>query len=301
MMQPSILSLASEKVLTTELEPDNAIDFANMEDFLTNLWASSDDARTSAIAPNTSSISPPLHSQASSLHSPFCQKTMDEVWAKIKREQTVDSPHIGYAHGASHQSPLEEMTLEDFLVKVGVIKTGHNSCLLFSLSPQQSPCNNSSLQIDGEEREFNHMLELGCKDPGSLVCTKSGPSLGGVHLGGGENMGEAGFGAQWLEMGSPVKPRKISPASTDSLSLEHADGLGVYGREEAGGRSGRGKRALNEMIGRVMERRKRRMIKNRESAARSRARKRAYTLELETEVNQLKEENALLQEDKQKL
>ncbi|XP_042420891.1 bZIP transcription factor 27-like [Zingiber officinale] len=37
-----------------------------------------------------------------------------------------------------------------------------------------------------------------------------------------------------------------------------------------------------------------RMIKNRESAARSRARKQAYTIELELEVSQLKEENAKL-------
>uniref|UniRef100_A0A2P2MEC5 Uncharacterized protein MANES_05G174500 n=1 Tax=Rhizophora mucronata TaxID=61149 RepID=A0A2P2MEC5_RHIMU len=37
------------------------------------------------------------------------------------------------------------------------------------------------------------------------------------------------------------------------------------------------------------------MIKNRESAARSRARKQAYTTELEEEVAQLKEENQKLQ------
>lgn len=38
------------------------------------------------------------------------------------------------------------------------------------------------------------------------------------------------------------------------------------------------------------------MIKNRESAARSRARKQAYTVELEAELNQLKEENAQLKQ-----
>ncbi|KAG8390018.1 hypothetical protein BUALT_Bualt01G0039600 [Buddleja alternifolia] len=41
----------------------------------------------------------------------------------------------------------------------------------------------------------------------------------------------------------------------------------------------------------VVERRRRRMIKNRKSAARSRARKQAYTSELEAEVAKLKEEN----------
>ncbi|KAM1013193.1 hypothetical protein ACFX2C_043348 [Malus domestica] len=44
-------------------------------------------------------------------------------------------------------------------------------------------------------------------------------------------------------------------------------------------------------VEKVVERRQRRMIKNRESAARSRARKQAYTTELEAEVAELKEEN----------
>ncbi|KAH7315561.1 hypothetical protein KP509_21G054800 [Ceratopteris richardii] len=49
-------------------------------------------------------------------------------------------------------------------------------------------------------------------------------------------------------------------------------------------------------VDKTMERRQKRMIKNRESAARSRARKQAYTVELEAEVNMLKEENARLKQ-----
>nr|QEO19187.1 putative bZIP transcription factor TRAB1-like isoform X2 [Cymbidium ensifolium] len=45
----------------------------------------------------------------------------------------------------------------------------------------------------------------------------------------------------------------------------------------------------------VFERRQRRMIKNRESAARSRARKQAYTMELEAELAMLKEKNQELE------
>ncbi|XP_021898675.1 bZIP transcription factor TRAB1 [Carica papaya] len=43
------------------------------------------------------------------------------------------------------------------------------------------------------------------------------------------------------------------------------------------------------------------MIKNRESAARSRARKQAYTMELEAEVAKLKEENEELQKKQEKI
>ncbi|KAI8027020.1 ABSCISIC ACID-INSENSITIVE 5-like protein 5 [Camellia lanceoleosa] len=51
----------------------------------------------------------------------------------------------------------------------------------------------------------------------------------------------------------------------------------------------------------AMERRHRRMIKNRESAARSRARKQAYTLELEAEVAKLKELNKELQKKQEEI
>uniref|UniRef100_J3MTR4 BZIP domain-containing protein n=1 Tax=Oryza brachyantha TaxID=4533 RepID=J3MTR4_ORYBR len=51
----------------------------------------------------------------------------------------------------------------------------------------------------------------------------------------------------------------------------------------------------------VVERRQRRMIKNRESAARSRARKQAYTMELEAEVQKLKEQNMELQKKQEEM
>ncbi|PIA41153.1 hypothetical protein AQUCO_02300151v1 [Aquilegia coerulea] len=65
------------------------------------------------------------------------------------------------------------------------------------------------------------------------------------------------------------------------------------GGDRAGG--GRGKRrAVLEPIDKVAQQRQRRMIKNRESAARSRERKQAYTVELESLVTQLEEENTRL-------
>uniref|UniRef100_A0A2N9FPG4 BZIP domain-containing protein n=1 Tax=Fagus sylvatica TaxID=28930 RepID=A0A2N9FPG4_FAGSY len=59
---------------------------------------------------------------------------------------------------------------------------------------------------------------------------------------------------------------------------------------------GRGKRrAIEEpLLDKATQQKQRRMIKNRESAARSRERKQAYTVELESLVTQLEEENARL-------
>ncbi|XP_037492756.1 bZIP transcription factor TRAB1 [Jatropha curcas] len=63
---------------------------------------------------------------------------------------------------------------------------------------------------------------------------------------------------------------------------------------------GRGRKA-SAALDKVIERRHRRMIKNRESAARSRARKQAYTLELEAEVAKLKEMNQELQRKQEEI
>ncbi|XP_010241691.1 PREDICTED: G-box-binding factor 4-like isoform X2 [Nelumbo nucifera] len=70
-------------------------------------------------------------------------------------------------------------------------------------------------------------------------------------------------------------------------------GNGVEGGAAVG--VGRGKRRIvEEPIDKAAQQRQRRMIKNRESAARSRERKQAYTVELESLVAQLEEENARL-------
>ncbi|EOA14444.1 hypothetical protein CARUB_v10027647mg [Capsella rubella] len=73
------------------------------------------------------------------------------------------------------------------------------------------------------------------------------------------------------------------------------NGLDVYG----GGGGARGKRArvMVEPLDKVAAQRQRRMIKNRESAARSRERKQAYQVELETLAAKLEEENELLSKE----
>ncbi|CAD6235752.1 unnamed protein product [Miscanthus lutarioriparius] len=79
--------------------------------------------------------------------------------------------------------------------------------------------------------------------------------------------------------------------------LAGTEGVGV-----AGGGGGRGrKRWLMDPVDRAAMQRQKRMIKNRESAARSRERKQAYIAELESLVTQLEEENAeLLREQEER-
>nr|ANS71555.1 bZIP protein 11 [Lonicera japonica] len=70
----------------------------------------------------------------------------------------------------------------------------------------------------------------------------------------------------------------------------------VNGVEVTGGRGKR--RALLEPLDKAAQQRQRRMIKNRESAARSRERKQAYQIELESLAVKLEEENEQLLKEK---
>uniref|UniRef100_J3M7K0 BZIP domain-containing protein n=1 Tax=Oryza brachyantha TaxID=4533 RepID=J3M7K0_ORYBR len=81
-----------------------------------------------------------------------------------------------------------------------------------------------------------------------------------------------------------------------------AEGAGTVGGGGRGSGAGRGrKRALMDPADRAAMQRQKRMIKNRESAARSRERKQAYIAELEAQVTELEEEHAqLLREQEEK-
>ncbi|ONK55461.1 uncharacterized protein A4U43_UnF2850 [Asparagus officinalis] len=80
----------------------------------------------------------------------------------------------------------------------------------------------------------------------------------------------------------------------EAVNLEKQ--LGVMSDPQASTRK-RGVREGSEE--KTVERKQKRMIKNRESAARSRARKQAYTNELENKVSRLEEENERLRKQKE--
>ncbi|KAH9317205.1 hypothetical protein KI387_018974, partial [Taxus chinensis] len=151
---------------------------------------------------------------------------------------------------------------------------------------------------------------------GNTTLVGQGGLGGGLALGGGMGNGAlsaglgavggiggglcGGFGPQPLALaaGSPS-----SPLSSDGVGPSHMDHSIIspvpYGGLDVGLR-GR-KRGLEGPVEKVVERRQRRMIKNRESAARSRARKQAYTVELEAEVTHLKEENMKLKKRQEEM
>ncbi|CAI9763635.1 unnamed protein product [Fraxinus pennsylvanica] len=104
--------------------------------------------------------------------------------------------------------------------------------------------------------------------------------------GGGLGVVGLGTGGVSVATGSPA-------FSSDGLAKSNGDTSSVSPVPYVFSGSLRGRKGA--ALEKVVERRQRRMIKNRESAARSRARKQAYTMELEAEIAKLKEENQGLQ------
>ncbi|RAL53592.1 hypothetical protein DM860_012207 [Cuscuta australis] len=107
---------------------------------------------------------------------------------------------------------------------------------------------------------------------------------GNLIQGSGQQQGGGGMGMACLGAGGSP------PGSSDGLTRSNGDTSSVSPIPYAAlNESLRGRKST--ALEKVVERRQRRMIKNRESAARSRARKQAYTTDLEQEVAKLKEEN----------
>ncbi|CAG7902852.1 unnamed protein product [Brassica rapa] len=172
------------------------------------------------------------------------KKTVEEVWKDIQQ----DKKNGGSAHERrDKQGALGEMTLEDLLLKAGVVAE----------------------TIPGSNHD----------DPG-----------GGAGL------------APWVQyhqLPSMTQPRSFLPYPVADMQAMVSQASLMGGLSDAQ-TPGRKRVASGEVVEKIVERKQKRMIKNRESAARSRARKQqAYTHELEINVSRLEEENERLRRQKE--
>ncbi|XP_076912828.1 ABSCISIC ACID-INSENSITIVE 5-like protein 5, partial [Bidens hawaiensis] len=216
------------------------------------------------------------------------QKTVDQVWKDISKEFSG----FGQPNLPQRQQTLGEMTLEQFLFKAGVVReepelvSKPNDTGLFCNLPnfQNNPVF-SPVGLQGVGRTnglhaptngFQSNNNMPLNDNG-VRSTQSQPKSQQLFP---MNMGLAVPGG--VTVGSPA-------VSSDDIGKNNGDTSSVSPSpyEFSGIVRGRKSGAVDK----VVERRQRRMIKNRESAARSRARKQAYTMELEAEVAKLKVEN----------
>eukprot|EP00245_Coleochaete_scutata_P004560 TRINITY_DN17279_c0_g1_i1.p1 TRINITY_DN17279_c0_g1~~TRINITY_DN17279_c0_g1_i1.p1 ORF type:complete len:476 (+),score=119.69 TRINITY_DN17279_c0_g1_i1:167-1429(+) len=257
------------------------------------------------------------------------QKTVEEVWRDIHHSSPVQAS--GNAQ-ATKQSTLGSMTLEDFLVRAGIPGISSRDDIEQNQVPSSSflPYNGSghghslasqgginqvtfdALQSQQQQQTdwFNFQLKSAtaalAQQQQQQMIQQVEYQLKPLQIPGNQGVLPA----------VPVGPLALSrvldqsgTASTrgDLSSLGHLNGTsgalvpvsGVNGAMVAIEDGARGKkRAFDAPVEKTVERRQKRMIKNRESAARSRARKQQYTVELEAEVNILKEENERLRIEK---
>ncbi|XP_027352928.1 protein ABSCISIC ACID-INSENSITIVE 5-like [Abrus precatorius] len=310
--QSSIYSLTLDEFQHSLCESGKNFGSMNMDEFLSSIWNaeenqgiiinSSNSQTNNNIDKGTTMIrkQPSLPRQPSlSIPAPLCRKTVDQVWSEIQKENNNSSNNnVQNTDSAPRQPTFGEMTLEDFLVKAGVVR---EPCVQPPLPHSHHyPSNNATMTM-GPSFVGSHVIGGGVVNnvvaPPYQVGEVSGYAGNGKRDGGGGGypppqgvcFGGGGYGvAPSMGMGAPVSPAN----SSDGMGNENSGGQ--FGLD-MGGLRGR-KRMVDGPVEKVVERRQRRMIKNRESAARSRARKQAYTVELEAELNQLREENAQLKQ-----
>lgn len=235
-----------------------------MEDFGKNVWTEEEGVKATAHA----AMDPASNF---SLLQTVSGKSMEEIWKHLQpRNMVIDNKQQNTEQQQQQRrlGTMGEMTLEDFLLEAGVVKEDNDAKVDLSLHPGNPNLHPAVLQAsdvqadwmmnNASQQQHQHLLQQA--EAGSALERGANLMLPGHHDG-------AGSGPGGLA---------LVPTVSDCPMLFRKRGAAPHVVEES------------------MQRRQKRMIKNRESAARSRARRQAYTVELEAEVTQLKEENARL-------
>ncbi|XP_057422600.1 ABSCISIC ACID-INSENSITIVE 5-like protein 2 [Lotus japonicus] len=199
------------------------------------------------------------------------KKTVDEVWRDIQQSKDNNEKK-----SQERQPTLGEMTLEDFLVKAGVVSeassnrknTGPLVGIDSNVAASQFPPPGPWIQYPQPQYLHPQQNLIGIYMPGQSIPQP-------LHMGAG------------AQMDVPFVDGQVALPSPGTGALSDTK------------KPGRKRSTPEDMVEKTVERRQKRMIKNRESAARSRARKQAYTTELENKVSRLEEENEKLRKQKE--
>lgn len=268
----------------------------NMDELLKNIWTA-EETQAMAVAASTSGVIPlagggqeglPLQRQGSlTLPRTLSTKTVDQVWKDLSKD---GGGGTNLTQSQSQQT-LGEVTLEEFLVRAGVVREeaqiaakDANTGFSVQASPQVVPGLMGNLGAE----TVNHMQVQGSSLPLNVNGARSTyqqhqpimpkqPGFGyGTHVGPGIRGGLMGLGDQSLNMGlvqgvvgAAVSP--VTPVSADGIGKNNGDSSSLSPSPYMFNGGVRGRKSGT--VEKVVERRQRRMIKNRESAARSRARK----------------------------
>ncbi|KAL5229843.1 hypothetical protein ABZP36_028619 [Zizania latifolia] len=298
--QGSIYSLTFEEFQSTLGGMGSGLgkDFGsmNMDELLRSIWTAEEShamasASGAGAAGRGAAAEGELQRQGSlTLPCTLSVKTVDEIWRDFAREASPGAAGGGEPQ-PSRQPTLGEMTLEEFLVRAGVVREDPASAAAMvaaaavpSAAPRPIQAGNNTSIFFGNFGGANEAAGAGAM--GFAPVGVGNPAMGSELMSGVARMRGGAI---------TVAPVDTSVGQLDSVVKGDGDMSspmapvpypfeGVIRGRRSGGN-----------VEKVVERRQRRMIKNRESAARSRSRKQAYTMELEAEVEKLKEQNKELQ------
>ncbi|KAL7592909.1 bZIP transcription factor 23 [Lactuca sativa] len=334
--QSSIYSLTFDELQNTLGGGGKDFGSMNMDELLKNIWTA-EETQSMALTSNfgiPNNGNGNIQRQGSlTLPRTLSQKTVDEVWRELMKSNGggKGGDLIGEINlQAEQREPtLGEMTLEDFLLKAGVVTENNQIQTNEGSMRPQNPQNaqNSSYFGDVSQNVENNSFIFGFQNPNQNhgFQQQITENKNGLNLQPKPNPNQKSqpqpqplFPKQAaLDFTAPLNGKSENPMK---INVVQANGVenGVMNMKKLGGPGAgsprnlipktnvdstpsppfyafdeggfRGRRSSGTLE-KVVERRRRRMIKNRESAARSRARKQAYTLELEAEVAKLKELN----------
>ncbi|XP_074583939.1 bZIP transcription factor 46-like isoform X2 [Curcuma longa] len=319
----------------------------NMDELLKNIWtAEESQAMAGAVAPGVGDGG--IQRQGSfTLPRTLSHMTVDEIWRDLVCPAHATPAPAAAGVSQQHRHPtLGEITLEEFLVKAGVVKeepaailpprpvgdVGNSSSsshaksignVIFSDLPVVNNAADFSLGFSPAGRSSrdsgvsNQIVDGAAVNLAMIAANEAIPfavpqsvvDFGNqaIRRGGPAGVGEAGMNSGFISRavalgagaGTVAVASPVNHAPSHSFRKRRGDQSSILPVPYpfSGGLRGRKSSAVEK----VFERRQKRMIKNRESAARSRARKQAYTMELETEVAELKELNQELQKKQAKM
>ncbi|KMT14938.1 hypothetical protein BVRB_3g064480 [Beta vulgaris subsp. vulgaris] len=281
--QGSLYSLTLDEVQNQLGNLGKPLSSMNLDELLRNVWTveanqsvgGSSNVDNGAQHLNQGGPGPSLNRQSSfNLSRDLSKKTVDEVWREIQQVKKSSQER-----NPERQNTLGEMTLEDFLVQAGVV--------LDSVGGGGGNDTNNAGQgnlggVDPNAARHTNVPQHAQWMPYQLLPQQQQHSMMTMFMPG-----------HHVPQSLAVSGGALSDTgySEAQLAVSTTPLMGTLSDTQAIGRK---RLAPGEVVEKTVERRQKRMIKNRESAARSRARKQAYTHELENKVSRLEEENERL-------